>query len=127
MKSGDIFWAKSEGIADEEQGRHPWIVLSRDELARRGSLVVAVPVTSNPTRYKRWDVYMVPSEVVCANDVMHPLDPNKLEGVVKCAKLRHWSIERIDEVVGSATPFFLSKLRRVVADALEIPRASRTC
>lgn len=57
------------------------------------------------------------------DEVGHPLDPTKLDGVVKCAKLRHWSIERIEEVIGTATLFFVNKLRGVAADALGIPRA----
>jgi mRNA-degrading endonuclease toxin of MazEF toxin-antitoxin module len=122
MKSGDIFWARSQGIADEEQGRHPWIVISKKEVALQGRLVIAVPVTSNPILYKRWDVYVTAGEIACAVGVTHPLDPNKLEGVVKCAKIQHWSIERIDEVVGHATSFFVNKLRSAVADALEISR-----
>jgi mRNA-degrading endonuclease toxin of MazEF toxin-antitoxin module len=108
MKSGEIFWAKSEGVAEEERGRHPWIVLSSDEVSRHGGLVIAVPVTSNPTRYKKWDVYLNAAEIVRAKDVRHPLDPEKLEGVVKCAKIRHWSVVRVDEVIGRATAFFVT-------------------
>lgn len=122
MKCGDIFWAGSEGIAEEERGRHPWIVISSDQVARHGGLVLAVPVTSNPTRYKTWDVYVSASEIVRATDVRHPLDPEKLQGVVKCAKLRHWSVLRVDEVVGHATKSFVNKLRFVVADAIDLPR-----
>ena len=122
MKSGDIFWARSEGIAEEEQGRHPWIVLSSESLARHGGLVIAVPVTSNPTRYKTWDVYVSAAEIERATAVRHPLDPEKLDGVVKCAKVRHWSVARVDEIVGRATKFFVNKLRSVVADAVDLPR-----
>lgn len=122
MKSGDIFWSRSEGVEEEEQGRHPWIVLSSNLLHRQGGLVVAVPVTSNPTRYKAWDVYMTAAEIVRATNVRYPLDPTKLEGVVKCAKLRHWSVTRVDEVIGCATKHFVNKLRHVAADAIELPR-----
>ena len=118
MKTGDIFWSRSEGIGDEEQGRHPWIVLSKEELARYAGLVIAVPVTSNPIRYKRWDVYMMPTEIEHERDVLHPLDPTKLDGIVKCAKLRHWSTRRVEEVVGRATSFFVNRLRGVARDAL---------
>ena len=125
MKSGDIFWSQSEGIGDEEQGRHPWIMLSTEELARNGGLVIAVPVTSNPIRYKRWDVYLTPSEIECRPNALHPLDPKKLDGVVKCAKLRHWSTRRVDEVVGRATTFFVNRLRVVAGDALGRIREGR--
>lgn len=122
MKTGDIFWARSEGIAEEEQGQHPWIVLSSDEVARHGRLVIAVPVTSNPTRYKKWDVYVDATEIALATDVRHPLDPSKLGGVVKCAKLRHWSVARVDEVIGRASKLFVGRLRLVVAHAIELRR-----
>jgi mRNA-degrading endonuclease toxin of MazEF toxin-antitoxin module len=124
MKSGDIFWCQSEGIGDEEQGRHPWITLSAEALARDGGLVIAVPVTSNPIRYKRWDVYLTPTEIECW-DALHPLDPRKLDGVVKCAKLRHWSPRRVEEVVGRATTFFVHRLRLVASDAMGVPVKGR--
>lgn len=125
MKSGDVFWSQSDGIGDEEQGRHPWIVLSTEELARDGGLVIAVPVTSNPIRYRRWDVYLTPTEIECRANALHPLDPKKLDGVVKCAKLRHWSTRRVDEVVGRATTFFVHRLRVVAGEALGRIREGR--
>ncbi|MCH9680372.1 MAG: type II toxin-antitoxin system PemK/MazF family toxin [Deltaproteobacteria bacterium] len=119
IKSGDIFWCTSQGEGQEEQGRHPWIAISVES---RTSLAIAVPMTSNITSYGPSETYVNRAEIEYNMDCQHPLDQAKGEGVVKCAKLRHWSFDRVDEIIGSATKYYVNRLRGIVADVLAIPR-----
>lgn len=122
LAAGGVFWAESEGAGQEEQGEHPWVILSSESFIDETEVVVAVPMTSNVTRYRSAECYIESLGLVPRGGVNHRLDPAKMDGIVKCQQLRHWSVARITEIVGDIAPFGLEKLRGVVADVLDIKR-----
>ena len=121
LRPGAIFWAKSEGQCQEEQGDHPWIILSVRKVADKNRIVVAVPMTSNATAYYDWDVYVKREYITPYLPARRKLKQEKMNGVVKCAKLRHWAVERIDEIVANCSAVWLNEIRGVVADVLGVP------
>lgn len=120
---GTIFWAESEGIGQEDQGRHPWVVISNPQVETDGEIVIAVPMTTNGTRYAEFDKNVFPADIERIEGVKYALQGT--DGTIKCAKLRHWSVERIDEVIGHLTPAVLETVRRLAAMAVEAPRRKR--
>lgn len=116
---GAIFWATSnDSLGQEERERHPWIVISGPSLARKEKLVIAVPMTSNPFQHYDTEVEVDATQITIRSEVSKRLDPKKLGGWIKCAKVRHWSVERVDEVIGVASRVLVNKIRSVVADTI---------
>jgi hypothetical protein len=96
-------------------------VLSGSLLVSKENLVLAVPMTSNPIQHYDTEVSVVLAEFELFDGVSKKLVPEKMDGWVKCAKVRHWSVQRVQEVVGRATLFYVNKLRGTVADILRAP------
>lgn len=94
IEPGHIFWAESDGIGQEEQGRHPWIVVSVEAFHYKAELVLAVPATSNPFGHA-FDVEInhgdfVAYQVENANDRLHKTGDKQIR-VAKARKVSHFS------------------------------------
>lgn len=120
-KPGSIFWAESVGQGQEEQGMHPWVVISRPSLEPDCGLVIAVPMTSNQLKYNEYTTGVYPSDIDRVEGVEHSLKDGA-DGTVKCHKLRHWSVEGLGEVVGQVHAPKLEEIRRIAADSFATPR-----
>jgi mRNA-degrading endonuclease toxin of MazEF toxin-antitoxin module len=125
--TGAVFWADSQdGIGQEDQGRHPWVVISGDAFHKDTQLVMAVPLTSAGTRYRDSDIYIWKLGLVPVAGVAHPLDPQKLgDGLCKCAKLRSWSIERVQEPIAHASVEGIAQIKAIVVDVLRLKPLSK--
>ena len=100
IERGHIFWFDSgDGIGDEEQGKHPWIVVSTPLHHRKAKLVLAVPCTSKDVEYP-FCVSIPEGSIRRWPNVSKPLSLNRPSRVVKASKLRHFSVDRIKEIVG---------------------------
>ncbi len=124
-KPGSIFWAESEGVGQEEQLRHPWIVISRPSVETECDLVVAVPMTSNPISHNEFTIGVYPSDVERLTGGVEPGLKEGEDGTVKCHKVRHWSVERMGEVIGRVHLAKLQEIRRIVADVFALPSRKR--
>lgn len=100
---GHIFWFDSGGdtIGQEEKGNHPWIVISSGYFHRKTKLVLAVPCTSSPMEYA-FDVAIGSSAIRPWPQAKRKLSTSDdtMSKVAKPRKIRHISIDRIDEIVG---------------------------
>lgn len=121
--AGGVFWATTiDGEGQEEQGRHPWIIVSPDRLAEDAEIVIAVPMTSNPFQYRSGEQYVGGLVITRREGVSEPLDVSKMDGNVRCQKVRHWSADRVKEIVADVDQFGIEKLRGIVADLLDLKR-----
>lgn len=115
---GDVVWIDSgtKTLAQEECGRHPWVVLSKSRANRESGVFVAVPMTSNSLPYKNCDVNIYKPDF----DDIGGLDGR--DATVRCHKLRHWSNERVESRVAVVGELAVRKIRNVLADLLGILR-----
>lgn len=101
IETGSIFWFKSEGVGQEEQEDHPWVVVSTPVFHRKTKLVLAVPCSSSETAYAL-DVVVEEADFRAWPNVLRPLNQkgDKRIKVAKSRKVRALSVERVTEVVG---------------------------
>lgn len=100
IETGHIFWFDSgKGVGQEETLEHPWIVISTPAFHRKAELVLAVPCTSVDVEHA-FDVQIPESAIRRWPNVSHPLSTKKPIRVAKARKIRHFSVDRVIEIVG---------------------------
>lgn len=115
---GGIFWAKlPDPIGQEDQGEHPWIIISKHQLARTNQLVLAVPMTSNPFQHNVGELEVDRTEFTPNPSSSKPL--KNIGGTIKCQKVSHWSTERITEIIGHAKRLAVNRIRGELLELLE--------
>lgn len=97
---GDIRWADlNPTIGQEQSGRRPVLILSRDVFNQRSGTVIAVAVTSRPQR--------------AGFPLTHELDRTSRlpkRSWVKISQIRTLSVDRLGKRIGSAEPEELSRI-----------------
>lgn len=121
IERGHIFWHESDGVGQEEQGRHPWIVLSNNEFHHKEKLVMAVPCTSNPFG-SAFD------EPIQLNDFTSwPVEPHsdrllregdKIIRIAKARKVSHFAISEVVPVGQVTSRATLLRITARIASAI---------
>ncbi|HYW13912.1 MAG TPA: type II toxin-antitoxin system PemK/MazF family toxin [Longimicrobium sp.] len=106
IRRGEIRWADLDPVRGREQaGRRPVLILSADVFNDRSGTVIAVAVTSQPQRAP----YPLTLELASG-------DLPK-QSWVKISQIRTLAVERVGDLVGSASP---EELARVVDGLTEL-------
>jgi mRNA interferase MazF len=106
IRRGEIRWADLDPVGGREQaGRRPVLILSADVFNDRSGTVIAVAVTSQPQRAG----YPLTLELASGDQPK--------QSWVKISQIRTLAVERVGDLVGSASP---EELARVVDGLTEI-------
>ena len=106
IRRGEIRWADLDPVRGREQaGRRPVVIISQDVFNQRSGTVIAIALTSQPQRAG----FPLTLELYSAEL------PKK--SWAKISQVRTLAVERIGELIGSASP---EELARVVEGLGEI-------
>lgn len=140
IRAGHVFWFDSGKIDEdtptaptkskqqpprphgqEEAELHPWIVISTDEFHSYEKMVLAVPCTSVAQYVAAYDVEVNPGAIRRLPHNSKPLSEKKPCQVAKARKVRHFSIDRIVDVVGIVeNEDLITRIRLKVASAIGV-------
>ena len=91
----------------EQAGKRPVIVISREQMNQRLSVVNVIPLTSRKS----------PSRIIYPNEVLLPAGPSglKVDSIALCYQIRTLDKNRLERQLGTLTE---EHLRRAILEAL---------